>query len=605
MIIVEGKKEEVAKKLKQRFEYDGPFIDRMMLIDPTGYKYVDYIGKKLEKIIPELAGSKGGLNIGQQEAIQDVLGVVIPWFNTNFDRITEEDVWKAETNYRDKFGIVPNIEGISKSPRDINQYENPEFIKYLMDIVDSKKSAREIEKELKSQVEKIYEDEDVLVVRPMSYAASCYYGANTKWCTTTKGSSGYFDKHFSNGKLYYFLNKKTNVKSALFIDNDRKVEVYDSSDRLINLDDLRKEFPQQTDLIDELSGVGSFIKILRDYARGNASRNELYSDPLISDTIPEEPLGQTRLIIEFDNDDKFLETIGLNEDDIWFANMINSYYSDYEFMDSYQTKEDFKDGYVIYGELTDENIGLLKQIAEFVYPEKTFNIDDDTYRIQLNEKLLALFPDEIDSIIDDYAIEKNREMFTVAKETIESEINGLLENSGFELYRGYEKIQTTVGNLLMWSARLGINKTNMSSLFEKIISENGSGNIGGWHENSYEFQNPEYFDSKSFNNEVTRQFDKILEEIESDSEEKGIPIKEFLDFRNRILKKFKPEQWYKLPKDKNVSFRIEGFDRDDMEVMKVIVRLESKTRGYRTIAITEENFYNLLYQPGLFDADEL
>ena len=42
-----------------------------------------------------------------------------------------------------------------------------------------------------------------------------------------------------------------------------------------------------------------------------------------------------------------------------------------------------------------------------------------------------------------------------------------------------------------------------------------------------------------------------------------------------------------------------------MEVMKVIVRLESKTRGYRTIAITEENFYNLLYQPGLFDADEL
>ena len=70
MVIVEGKKEEVAKKLKQRFEYDGPFIDRMMLIDPTGYKYVDYIGKKLEKIIPELAGSKGVLNIVQKETIQ-------------------------------------------------------------------------------------------------------------------------------------------------------------------------------------------------------------------------------------------------------------------------------------------------------------------------------------------------------------------------------------------------------------------------------------------------------------------------------------------------------------------------------------------------------
>jgi hypothetical protein len=271
-------------------------------------------------------------------------------------------------------------------------------------------------------------------------------------------------------------------------------------------------------------------------------------------------------------------------------------------MDSYQIKQDFKEGYIIYSELTDENIGLLKQIAEFVYPEKTFNIDDDTYRIQLNEKLLELFPDEIDSIIDDYGVEKNREMFTVAKETIESEINGLLDNSGFELYRGYEKVQTTVGNLLMWSARLGINKTNMSSLFNEIITNNGSGSIGGWFDNSYEFQNYEYFDSDSFNNEVTRQFDKILEEIESNSEENGIPINEFLNFRNRIFKKFKPEQWYKLPKDKNVSFRIEGFDRDDM---KVIVRLESKTRGYRDVSLSEENFYNLLYQPGLFDADEL
>jgi len=193
-------------------------------------------------------------------------------------------------------------------------------------------------------------------------------------------------------------------------------------------------------------------------------------------------------------------------------------------------------------------------------------------------------------------------MFTVAEETIDSEINRLLEDSGFELYRGYRKIQTTVGNLLMWSARLGINKTNMSSLFEEIINNNGSGNIGGWHENSYEFQNDKYFDSESFNNEVTRQFDKILEEIESDSEEKGVPIKEFLDFRNRILKKFKPEIWYKLPKDNNVSFRIQGFDKDDM---KVIVRLQSKTRGYRDVNLSEENFYNLLYQPGLFDADEL
>ena len=66
MIIIEGRKEDVAKRLKQRFEYDGTFIDRMLSVDPTGYKYVDYIGKQLEKIIPQLAGQRGGLSITQQ-----------------------------------------------------------------------------------------------------------------------------------------------------------------------------------------------------------------------------------------------------------------------------------------------------------------------------------------------------------------------------------------------------------------------------------------------------------------------------------------------------------------------------------------------------------
>ena len=109
MIIIEGRKEDVAKRLKQRFEYDGSFIDRMLSVDPTGYKYVDYIAKQLEKIIPQLAGQKGGLNVTQQDAIKDVLSMVIPWFHSNVNRITEDDIWKAETIFRERNGMVPNI----------------------------------------------------------------------------------------------------------------------------------------------------------------------------------------------------------------------------------------------------------------------------------------------------------------------------------------------------------------------------------------------------------------------------------------------------------------------------------------------------------------
>ena len=78
----------------------------------------------------------------------------------------------------------------------------------------------------------------MLVVRPKSHAASCYYGANTKWCTTQTGNPGYFEKYFRDGNLYYFLNKKTNDKLALYRnENERQTEVYNSQDRNIPLED--------------------------------------------------------------------------------------------------------------------------------------------------------------------------------------------------------------------------------------------------------------------------------------------------------------------------------------------------------------------------------
>jgi hypothetical protein len=247
--------------------------------------------------------------------------------------------------------VVPNIEGIARSPKDINQYENPQFIKKLMNTIDARKTQREIEREIKTQADKIYEDSDVLVVRPKSHAASCYYGANTKWCTTQKGHSAYFDKYSRDGNLYYFLNKKTNNKLALYRnESERQTEVYDAQDRNISVEDLREQFPNQNDLIDELLGMGEFIKKLREFSRGNASIEELEkSDSSILEVIPADTnLGQSKIVFDFGDDDNFLKFLDLNDDDIWFFNVMNSHYSDYEFMDSYAVDEDWKEGYCLW-----------------------------------------------------------------------------------------------------------------------------------------------------------------------------------------------------------------------------------------------------------------
>ena len=598
MIIIEGKKDDVAKQLKMKFEYDAPFIDQMLSIDPTGYKYVDYIGRQLEKIIPKLAGEKGGLNVSQQSGIQSILSNVIPWFHRNQNKITEDDVWKAETNFRNANGeTVSNIEGISRQPKDINQYENPSFIAFLMNVVDERKTERELEREAKSQVTKLYEDDDVLVVMPKSYVSSCYYGANTKWCTTTRGSSGYFEKYSRDGKLYYFINKKTGLKRALYIKEKPKlVEVYNEKDIEVGLDELFSDFPQQTDLIDDLVGTSNFIKILKLYARGQASERDLLdSDDSIYRIIPNKIPGQSELIIEFPDDNVFFKALDLGEDDQWFLNAVTSYYSDYEFMDSYTGEEDWKEGYIVYGFLNDENKKTLQKICSVVLPDLQVNFEELSYedKQKINKTLIDLFPDEIDAIITDYVVEVNSEATQVARDRTSKEINDALQDGGFELTQKYDRVKTTVANFIMWSHLTKLTKIDAISLFNRIIDKTNKSRIGGWYENTYEFRDDDYFDTESFNREIERQFENILEQLEDEEN----PISEFLEFRKRILDKFSIDVWFDLPKDKSIIFKILTINRDQT----IKVRVRKKMVGDKVFNLTEEQFNQLLYQPQLFD----
>lgn len=599
ILLIEGKKEEVGKRLKQKFVYDGRFIDTVLNIDPTGYKYVDYIGRKIEDIIPKLTSKVGGLNVQQTEALLDLFGVVIPWFNNNSGKITPDDIWKADTSYRGRIGLnVPNINGIADAPKDINTYEDPEFIKDLMNVIDSKKSEKEKEREIKSQSEKFYEDEDVLVIRPKSHAASCYYGANTKWCTTTKDSPSYFERYFRNGKLYYFINKITGLKNALNVNNENEITVFDSKDNEISLNDLRENFPNQDNLIDDLTGTANLIKSLRKFSKSEITARELeHSDPMITRVRVKEPLGLSTINIEFKNEDQFLKSIGLEEDDIWFAKMIESSYGDYEFFDSYSVEEDFKSGYIIYRLLDDDNLKKLEKISAIIVPEEEFDLENDAFKEILSERLISLFEREMDWIISDYAAEKNNEMTQTARQSVSEEISTMLSDLGFELERSYDVISTTVGNLLMWSIRMQLLRTDILSLFNQIVESHGK-SIGGWQDNSYEFQDPENFDLLSFNRTAERNLDSILDKIEEDfSNEEEKSIGNFIKMMNRIKSKFKMKVNYSLPKEKDISFSIKGFDRDDM---KILITLRKGLKQIN-LKLTEDNFYKLLYQKELFD----
>lgn len=335
---------------------------------------------------------------------------------------------------------------------------------------------------------------------------------------------------------------------------------------------------------------------LKKFIRGDVSKDDLYN---VDDTIyhieTKQPLGQSIITVKFDSEKEFLDLIDIDEQDSWFMSALNSY-DGYQFMDSYQIEQDFKDGYNVYYELNDENNETLKSIAQTILPEKEFNIQDEEYKSELSNTLLELFPTEMDYILGDYQSEKDYEMNTVAKETIKKEFNDPLDEIGVKLNYDMDEVEVVIGDLYMNALQSNMYGSNTKEMVIKLI-QNGIGDSpGGWYENSYEFQDDNYFDIKSFNNEVERQFEKIIEKLEEQSDE-FYTIKDYVEFKNRITSKYKLKTWYQSPKDENIKFMINSLEWPSMTI-KMMVN-DSRSPYGKNIDLDEEGFNNFLYQYSL------
>lgn len=95
---------------------------------------------------------------------------------------------------------------------DLSKYRSFEDIVTQVNIADIKVEMKELE----SEVVRVHEDDEWLLVRPTTYLASKKYGSNTKWCTTSENNPEYFLKYAERGVLIYCMNKKTGYKVASF-----------------------------------------------------------------------------------------------------------------------------------------------------------------------------------------------------------------------------------------------------------------------------------------------------------------------------------------------------------------------------------------------------
>ncbi|TXG85858.1 MAG: hypothetical protein E6R13_01550 [Spirochaetes bacterium] len=143
-----------------------------------------------------------------------------------------------------------NERGLIKE-NDVSKYSDFEQIINAVSNADLVLEAKSLEK----QVNILFDNDEWLILRPLTYESSKKYGANTKWCTKLEDTPDYFMKYTHRGVLIYCINKKENFKVASFYSLDKREPEFSFWDQKDNrIDSLESGLPSELrDLIAKVS----------------------------------------------------------------------------------------------------------------------------------------------------------------------------------------------------------------------------------------------------------------------------------------------------------------------------------------------------------------
>ena len=124
---------------------------------------------------------------------------------------------------------------------DLTSYKTFDELELQMSLT----SLRLIDKEMEKQVQKLYETDEWLIIKPLSFLASKKYGSSTKWCTTSEDNPEYYLKYSRRGILIYCINKISGDKVAAFKNIDDSYERETSFWNLVDqrIDSLESGLP--------------------------------------------------------------------------------------------------------------------------------------------------------------------------------------------------------------------------------------------------------------------------------------------------------------------------------------------------------------------------
>jgi hypothetical protein len=150
---------------------------------------------------------------------------------------------------------------------DKNLIENKDISTYnsMDDIINqiSIAKTKELLKNARKEILVIYEDDEVMMFKPLTFESSLKYGSGTKWCTAMKSEPEYFYRYSRNGILIYIINKKTGRKFGSYSDKfDDQISIYNETDSQIDSFNLGISYDHVSKLMGFLDKKNSVNKTL-------------------------------------------------------------------------------------------------------------------------------------------------------------------------------------------------------------------------------------------------------------------------------------------------------------------------------------------------------
>ena len=306
VLLIEGRKEDVLEKYLKKGGKDwDAFLVQSNITDE------EEIREELKKLINyfsknDPSGSNKYLDWmvkiflnSMSEHDSDEIIDVIQDFHENIDKFNNRLLNELNSYEHVPVSYLNSEEKIKRAPKDINSYDSLNALIFVLKVAKSIVTKKDVKRE---ETDFILNNDDILILSPKTHRSSCYYGATTKWCTTSMDDY-HFNEHHHSGVLIYVILKNELLKERHPKVNDKLAMFFPYTE---NLEESIREANYYNELDEELDLDPNPSVILGGYWREIVSylkkRIESYLEDKMNYTIDENMSTSTWLVL---NEEEF------------------------------------------------------------------------------------------------------------------------------------------------------------------------------------------------------------------------------------------------------------------------------------------------------------